>query len=384
MSNKNPRIRFVNPLVVACLGCLLIGYGLVHPIYLVSNGGPRYAWEDLQYDSLRPIYGIVSSASPNNNFEFETAGLFELIVEVRNFYTNGTPVNITCSSNDEQRTLTDFYNVTAEPVNEVFSFDYSSLIIIIVEYAGNTTLFSGWVVVQGIRYPPPMPPPYPVLHTFSPLIAGLVVLSLALYWYWVEKRNYASRKWDQALVFCTLGVLLLTLSFPSVVCPHYYLYYHPPEYTDFGEFSGTVTLTMPRVNITLIGLTQSEVGLYGFHVTGSSVTIHAYSLALQPPGITDIANGSMNHTWNYVNSQYPGYQSLVFDTLGDTVIEVIREAEDTAFSCWVLASHRPLEVRQTHAGAYAPYAMGFLITGIIFLITGVHFTKKGFHELSKI
>ncbi|MFW9934789.1 MAG: hypothetical protein ACFFDU_04550, partial [Candidatus Thorarchaeota archaeon] len=95
-------------------------------------------------------------------------------------------------------------------------------------------------------------------------------------------------------------------------------------------------------------------------------------------------DGSMNYTWNFVNSQYPGYQSLVFDTHGDTVVEVIREAEDTAFSCWVLANHRPVEVRQTHAGAYAPFAIGFLISGVIFLVAGIHFATKGFRESSKI
>ncbi|MFX1576043.1 MAG: hypothetical protein ACFFCF_02610 [Promethearchaeota archaeon] len=373
MANKKPRKQFVNPLLVACLGCLLIGYSLVYPIYLVSNGSPRYAWEGLQYDSLQPIYGIVSSDSQNYNFEFEPSGLYELTVEVRNFYTNGTPVHIVCTSDGELTTLTDFYNVTAEPVNETFSFHYSSQILITVEYAGNITFFSGWVIVQGIRYPPPIPPPpYPVLYTLSPFIAGLVALGLALYWYRAEKRNNASRKWDQALIFCTLGVLLLTLSFPSVVCPHYYLYYHSSEYTDFGEFSAPVTQTVPRVNLTLTGLTQSEVALYGFHVTWSSVTVHVYSL-----------DGSINYTWNYVNSQYPGYQTLVFDTYGDTVIEVIREAEDTAFSCWAIASHRPVEVLQTHAGAYAPFAIGFLISGVIFLVTGVHFATKGFREPSK-
>jgi hypothetical protein len=91
----------------------------------------------------------------------------------------------------------------------------------------------------------------------------------------------------------------------------------------------------------------------------------------------------MNQTWNYVNSQYPGFQNFVFDTPGDTVVEVIREAEDTAFRCWILAIHRPVEVIQNPSAAYAPFATLFRVSGVVLLVLGSYFVVKGFRDILK-
>ncbi|MFW9934788.1 MAG: hypothetical protein ACFFDU_04545, partial [Candidatus Thorarchaeota archaeon] len=151
MGNKDLRIQFPIVLLIACVGCLMIGVGLVYPIYSVSNGQPQYSWGGVRYDSVRPISGMVFNASPEYHVDFDTSWLYEVTLQIRNFYTNGTPVSIIILSNGEQIALTEFYNLTAEPINESFSFDYPSSITIVILCVGNTTLFSGWVLIQGIQ-----------------------------------------------------------------------------------------------------------------------------------------------------------------------------------------------------------------------------------------
>jgi hypothetical protein len=370
MVTKNPRNRFLGAIVVASFGCLLIGSGLVYPIYLASNDSPLYAWGGLRYQHVRPIAGIVSAGSPEIQVELDSSWLYDVLVKVRNFYTNGTPVILVVSANGEQTTTYDFHNTTNEPISVGIAFAYpSSSLTLTIQYDGNTTLFSGWVLVQGIQLPPIPPPPYPVFYTFVPAITGLVILCVGLYLFWVQKRIYISRNWNQALVFCTLGVLLLSLSYPSMEGPHYRLYYHIPEYTDFGEFSGSVNASEPHVNMTLNLPNQSDVEFCGFHVTNASVTIHVFSL-----------DGSMNQSWSYVNSQYPGFRNFGFETPGDTVVEVIREAEDTAFRCWIISNYRPVEVWLNPAGYYAAFATLFLVFGVVLFILGSYFVVKGFKD----
>ena len=345
IGTKNPRTRFLGAIVVASFGCLLIGSGLVYPIYYASSDRPLYALGGSRYQHVRPIAGVVSATSPEIQVEFDSSWLYDVLVEVRNFYTNGTPVILIVSANGEQTTTYDFHNNTNEPISLETTFQYPYSLSITVQYDKNTTLFSGWVLVQGILLPPIPPPPYPVFYTFLPSISGAVILCGGLYLFWVQKRIHVSRFWSQALVFCTLGVLLLSLSFPSIGAPHYCLYYHIPDYTDFGEFTGTVSISEPRVNMTLHLPNPCDVELYGCHVTTASVTIHVFSL-----------DGTMNQSWSYVNSQYPGFQNFVFETPGDTVVEVVREAENTTFACWIVTNYRPVEVRVNPSGAYAPFA----------------------------
>jgi hypothetical protein len=200
LGTKDPQIRFLGAIVVASVGCLLIGYGLVYPIYSVSNGQPQYAWGGLRYEHVRPIYGVVSDASPEYLVEFDSSWLYDVLVKVRNFYTNGSPVVLIVSSNSDQTTTWDFYNTTDEPINMGIAFDFPSSLSLTVQYDRNTTLFSGWVLVQGIQYPPIPPPSYPGLPTLSPSVIGIVLLGAGLYLFWVQKRIYVSRNWDQALV----------------------------------------------------------------------------------------------------------------------------------------------------------------------------------------
>ena len=120
------------------------------------------------------------------------------------------------------------------------------------------------------------------------------------------------------------------------------------------------------------GLQPCEIGLYGFHVTFSSVTIRAYT-----------PDGLVNYTWNNVDANYPNFQDFVLDASGDTVIEVVRETADTSFRCWLQTSYRPVEVRETHAGAYAPFASLFLVSGVILVALCVFFVAKGFRKFDR-
>jgi hypothetical protein len=276
------------------------------------------------------------------------------------------------SAINDQTITYDFHNDTNEPINIGIAFDYPSSLSLTVQYDSNTTLFSGWVLVQGTELPPIPPPPYPWFFAVFPSSIGLMLLGAGLYLFWVQKRRHVSRNWNQALVFCTLGVLLLSMSYPSAVRPHSFLFFHVPEYTDFGEFSGTVTAAETRVNMTLSGLNQCVVELFGFCVETSSVTLHVFSL-----------DGTLNLTYNNLHSQYPGYHHFAIEAPGDTVVEVVREAEDTAFRCWILANYRPVEVIPHPSGAYAPFATLFFVSGVVLFVLGSFFVIKGFRDIPK-
>ncbi|MFX1566504.1 MAG: hypothetical protein ACFFCH_10980, partial [Promethearchaeota archaeon] len=62
MGTKDARNRFLLAIVVASFGCLLIGFGLVYPIYIASDGQPQYAGGGVRYEHVRPIAGVVSIA----------------------------------------------------------------------------------------------------------------------------------------------------------------------------------------------------------------------------------------------------------------------------------------------------------------------------------
>jgi hypothetical protein len=376
MGTQNWRIRYTSALILACFGCLLIGFSLVYPIYYASNLTSYRAYGGIQYFEVKPFFGTVSENNTEFYVDFDSRPYYDVTLEVRNFYTNNTPVNLILSTFYSNETVQNFYNHTTDPINHEFEVWDSDQFFIIIQYNGSAATFSFWTLLYGTMPIPPTSPtviPFPYQICGSTFVFGLILLVVGLHTFRIQKRFRHSRNLDHALIFCCLGVLLITLSFPSLVRPHYYLYYPPPEIIDFGEFSGTVTQTVPRVNMTLWGVNECMVSLRTFFVTNASVTINAY-----------ILNGSLISTWNYVNSQYPEYRNFVFNTTGDAVIEVVRESEDTAFSCWVLYSFREVEIRQTYAGNYALYATVFLITGIILLGFGFHYTFKGFKELPKM
>ncbi len=177
----------------------------------------------------------------------------------------------------------------------------------------------------------------------------------------------------RALIFCSLGILFLSLSYPSLTRSHYFLHYHPQEYSDFGEFSGLVSQSVPRANRTLIGIQASTIELRTFFVNQSSVTIRIYT-----------PDGSANQTWNYVNSQYPGFRTFECYTTNDTIIEVIRETDDVEFRSWILVRHSETDIHLSYAGAYAPYAYFFFAIGIILLVSGCYYASLGLPILSKM
>ncbi len=372
VGTKDARIRFLRAVAITSIGCLLIAFGLVYPIYHVSHGSPQYAWGHT-YELIRPISGVVSLSNQEYRMELGDWSLYDANVFVREFYTNGTPILLVLSSNGAESTVWPFYNDSSEPVGQTFWVHNPPPHVLIIRYQGFNTSFSGWVLVWGIRDPFPLSPPsYPWWGTFLPAIIGVVLLVAGLELFWGQKRESSSRYWNQVLVFCTLGLLLLCLSFPSVVCPHHFLYFEPPEYNNFGEFAGTVTLAEPVVAFPFHGLQPCEVGLYGFHVTFSSVTIRAYT-----------PDGLVNYTWNNVDSNYPNFQDFVLDASGDTVVEVLRETTDSSFRCWLQTSYHPVEIRETHAGAYTPFATLFLVTGIILISFSLFFVVKGFKAFPK-
>lgn len=380
MGTQNQQIRYLRAFIIACFGCLLIGYSLVYPIYYATSPSINYGYERKRYAGVKPYFGTVSENETDFYADID-ANLddpfyyYELTLEIRNFYTNNTPVTLILSTHFTNQTVPNFYNLTAEPINYEFQIWDPTQFYLIIQYNGSASAFSFWAIVHGELWLPTIPPPpiFPLALTGLSFVVGIILLVLGLYDYKVQKRSRHSYNLDRALIFCCLGLLLVTLSYPSIVRPHYTLYYHPQEYIDFGLFSGTVNQTVPRVNMTLWGINESVVEIRTFFVTNASVTIHAYPL-----------DGSLNRTWNYVNSQYPGYQNFVFDTAGDTILEVERETEDTGFSCWVLVSFREKEIRQNYAGHYAPYATIFLVSGIFLLGLGLYSASKGFRELPKL
>ena len=327
------------------------------------------------YREVVPISGTVSETSGDwyHMFEVPVPGVIDVTVEIRNFYTNSTPVSLILVTENREMSEHNFYNQTADPVNHEFQIDDAIQLTLAIRYAGNASTFSGWAMYHGFNFVFPMIPPiFPFYELFFLSFFGLLFLTIGLTRYRVQQRYHTSGDFAKMLIFCTLGFLLLGLSLPSLVRPHIYLYNNTPEFTDFGEFTDTVTLTQPHVNITLLDLSAGVVELRGFYVTGASVTVHAYSI--EEP---------LNYTWNSVNSQYPGYLNFHFETPGDTVIEVRWQSEDTEFRCWVLASSRTVEIRQHPVGNYAPLATAYLVSGFGLLVVGLVYTRRLFEEPPK-
>jgi hypothetical protein len=315
--------------------------------------------------------GVVSSTSPEYRVVIETGELFDVVIDLQNFYTNGTPIYLEVTTYGQTSSVDELMNTTSEPIRETAWANHAGWITISIQYVRNTTFFSCWVLVRGVRadIPPPVTYPNPYTVPAGSFIIGSIFLGGGLFLFWHQKRGYASRDWDKALVLCTLGVLLLSLGFPSLAGPYSYLYYHPLRNTSFGEFTSTVTQAEPRVNTTMRGLRPGEGGVYGFHVTNATVTLHVISI-----------DGSLEYTWYDVSAKYPNYQFFEFDTTGDTVVEVIREDEDTSFRCWLLANDRFVEVRRTPAANYIIFAFIFFEVGAVLFVLSFIFIIKGFKE----
>jgi len=326
------------------------------------------------YREVVPISGTVSETSGDWYHTFAVYGTaMDITIEVQNFYTNSTPVTLILATEDGETSEDNFFNQTAQPAAHVFQIDNAIQLVLAIRYAGNASTFSGWAIYHGWDFfYPMMPPRLPVFEIISLFFSGSFFLSIGLYRYRVQRRAHPSADFAKALILCTLGFLFFGLCLPSFVRPHAYLYHDTPQFTDFGEFTNILTLAQPSTNITLLGLHEGMVELRGFFVTAASVTVHLYSL-----------DGPMNYTWNFVNSQYPGYRTLHCEITGDSVIEVLRESADTEFHCWVLASHRNVEVHQHPAGNYAPLAISFLVSGTSLLAGGLVYTRRFFEESSK-
>ena len=373
VSRKQRRFSLLSVLL-ASVGCFLIGFSVVFPIFFVSGYTSYYAREGPMYQEVVPISGTVSETSGDWYHTFAVYGTaIDITIEVRNFYTNNTPVTLILATEDGEVSEDNFFNQTAQPATHVFQIDDAIQLILAIRYAGNVSTFSGWAIYHGWDFfYPMMPPRLPVFEIISLFFTGSLFFIIGLYRYRVQQRNRPSAAFAKALILCTLGFLLFGLCLPSFVRPHAYLHYDTPQFTDFGEFTNTLTLAQPHANITILGLNGGLVELRGFFVTADSVTVHVYSL-----------DGLMNYTWNFVNSQYPGYRTLQCETTGDTVIEVLRDSADTGFHCWVLVSHRNVEIRQHPAGNYAPLAFSFLVAGSSLLAVGLIYARRLFEESSK-
>jgi len=317
-------------------------------------------------------FGTVSENATEFVVTPEPDIFWDILVEIRNFYTNNSSVTLIFSTHTHNETVPNFYNHTTEPINHEFitwNYDFA----IIVQYDGIPANFSFWLLVDGT--PPLVPPP---VFSMVPIdlilfISGIMLLFLGLRRYRLEKLFIRTRSLRRALICCSLGILFLSLSYPSLLRPHYFLHYQPQEYTDFGEFSGIVNQSVPRVNRTLLDIEDSTIELRTFFVNHSSVTVRAYT-----------PDGSINQTWNYVNSQYPGYQTFECYTTNDTIIEVIRETNDVQFSSWILVRHSETTILLNYAGAYAPYAYLFFGMAAILLVSGCYYASQGLNILSKM
>lgn len=373
MRHSKLRHDYLVALAFCCLGCLLIGSSIVYPIYVASSSLTLPTYGGQYYSEVTPYSGNVSVTTTEFVVSPEPDIYWDLLIEIKKFYTNNSSVTLIFSTNTHNETVPNFYNQTAEPINhEFFAWNYDFSIII--QYNGTPANFSFWLLVNGTPPLIPAPPDTSFLPIdFIFFLSGILFLLFGLRRYRWEKLFIQTRSLRRALIFCSLGILSLSLSYPSLTRPHYFLYYHPQEYTDFGEFSGIVSQSFPRVNRTLLGVEDSTIELRTFFVNHSSVTVRAYTL-----------DGSINETWNYVNIQYPGYQTFVWDTTNDTVIEVIRETGDVEFRSWILVRRIDSEFVLNYAGAYAPYAILFFGIGTILLITGYYHASQGLRTLSKM
>ena len=373
MRHDSLKHDYLAVLFLCCLGCLIIGSVIVYPIYSASSSLTIHGYGGRYYSEVAPYFGSVSENSTEFVVTPEPDIYWDLIVEIRNFYTDNSSVTLIFATFTHNETVPNFYNLTTEPINhEFFTWNYDFNIII--QYDGIPANFSFWLLVNGT---PPLPPSPPVISIgyidFIFFVSGIILLALGLHRFRLEKLFIRTRSLRRALICCSVGILFLSLSYPSLTRPHYFLHYHPQEYSDFGEFSGIVSQSVPSVNRTLIDIEDSTIELRTFFVNHSSVTVRAYT-----------PNGSVNQTWNYVNSQYPGFQTFECYTTNNTIIEVIRETDDVEFSSWILVRHSETDILLNYAGFYAPYAYLFFGVGIILLVSGCYYISQGLPTLSKI
>lgn len=79
--------------LLASIGCFLIRFSVVFPIYFVSGFTSSYASDGLMYREVVPIFGSVSETSGDWYHIFDVYGVaIDLTIEVWNFYTHNTPI----------------------------------------------------------------------------------------------------------------------------------------------------------------------------------------------------------------------------------------------------------------------------------------------------
>jgi len=373
LRHSNLRHDYMVALALCGLGCLFIGSTIVFPIFVSSSSLTLHGYGGRYYGEVAPYFGTVSENATEFVVTPDPDIYWDLIVEIRNFYTNNSSVTLIFATPTHNETVPNFYNLTNEPINREF-YVWHSDFSLIIQYDMAPANFSFWVLVNGIL---PIPPHIPISLRFPLdiilLVFGILLILIGLSKYRFEKLFIQNRLRRRALIFCSLGILFLSLSYPSLTRSHYFLCYHPQEYTDFGEFSGIVSQSVPRVNRTLLNIEDSTIELRTFFVNHSSVTVMAYT-----------RDGSVNQTWNYVNSQYPGYQTFECYTTNDTIIEIIRETGDVEFRSWILVRQNRTEFVLNYAGAYAPYAYLFFGIGTILLVSGCYSASQGLRILSKM
>lgn len=372
LSPSGIKTDYARVLIFCCIGFFLIGAGLVYPIYHYSSYLSAHPIVENQYSEVKPYFGTVSENA--SEFVVSPSAFFTVLTaEIRNFYTNNTPVTLILQQYHTNETIHNFYNQTVEPINHVFMVN-SDQFAIIIRYNGSAAVFSFWLCILTQPIIPPMPPPMPLGFYIGGFlfVSGILITIFGLAKYHELNYRLRSRLLPNALIFCSIGLLLLSLSFPSILRHHYYFSYHQREYVHFGEFSDVVTDAVPHINRTLVGINVSQIEIRSLFTNGSSITVRAYTL-----------DGVVNHTWNGINEVYPDVTGHAFGTTGDLVIEVVREVEDAEFSCWILGSYREVEIRRNYAGEYAPFAYVFLGSGVLLLGFGLHNLFRGLEDIPK-
>ncbi len=166
------------------LGCLLIGSGLAFPFsyyrYIDLGRYPDRVYKVEQFS------GQVSNTKPFEHYDNDYWRYLET-VELRDFYTNGSSVNlhIVCEGG-LILSYHNFSNTSENPLN--LFFNETIPLYIQVVWNNTTASFSSWIFLL-IIYPPPVVSialDYtPIIVTCSLLIFGFLLLIIGS-WRWLQ------------------------------------------------------------------------------------------------------------------------------------------------------------------------------------------------------
>ncbi|MFX1566585.1 MAG: hypothetical protein ACFFCH_11390 [Promethearchaeota archaeon] len=167
------------------LGCLLIGAGMVFPFSYFRYRS--YSWPPERFYIVTQFSGQVTNETPVVYHFLPEYGSDVEALEIRDFYTNGDPVNLLISSSDELiESYYNFSNTSENPLN--LFFNDTIPIMLRVEYNNTPATFSSWLFLRFL-IPPPVAsivPDYtPIIMTGVLLIFGFILLILGS-WRWLQ------------------------------------------------------------------------------------------------------------------------------------------------------------------------------------------------------